>query len=240
MGIAHWDDVEPRDLRRGPMQLDRIRSRPRRGVEGGRRRPPEARPGRPLLTRPRRARRGGDLLRPRRLRALVAEREDVRGARRRHDRPPCRRGGPHADRRARRARRPCLRRADERHRVLPHACGRSSHGRDGEGRRGSSPVGPRGRCGRARAAGAEPASLEHRQPSPTSRASTGGRLRSREPPQARSGPGSTWVVVAGRRGGRACRIAIREDEEIFVVLDGSGDARSSCPTPQMRAAAGRP
>jgi uncharacterized cupin superfamily protein len=24
MGIAHWDDVEPRDLRRGPMQLDRI------------------------------------------------------------------------------------------------------------------------------------------------------------------------------------------------------------------------
>ena len=23
MGIAHWDDVEPRDLRRGPMQLDR-------------------------------------------------------------------------------------------------------------------------------------------------------------------------------------------------------------------------
>jgi uncharacterized cupin superfamily protein len=24
MGIAHWDEVEPRDLRRGPMQLDRI------------------------------------------------------------------------------------------------------------------------------------------------------------------------------------------------------------------------
>ena len=24
MGIAHWDDVEPLDLRRGPMQLDRI------------------------------------------------------------------------------------------------------------------------------------------------------------------------------------------------------------------------
>jgi uncharacterized cupin superfamily protein len=24
MGIAHWDDVEPRDLRRGPMQLERI------------------------------------------------------------------------------------------------------------------------------------------------------------------------------------------------------------------------
>jgi uncharacterized cupin superfamily protein len=24
MGLAHWDDVEPRDLRRGPMQLDRI------------------------------------------------------------------------------------------------------------------------------------------------------------------------------------------------------------------------
>ena len=32
MGIAHWDDVEPRDLRRGPMQLDRYRSRPRRGI----------------------------------------------------------------------------------------------------------------------------------------------------------------------------------------------------------------
>ena len=27
MGIAHWDDVEPRDLRRGPMQLDRYRPR---------------------------------------------------------------------------------------------------------------------------------------------------------------------------------------------------------------------
>ena len=49
MGIAHWDDVEPRDLRRGPMQLDRT-TRPRRGHEGGLS-PAEARPGRPLLPR---------------------------------------------------------------------------------------------------------------------------------------------------------------------------------------------
>ena len=100
MGIAHWDDVEPRDLRRGPMQLDRYDL----GSAAGSKKVGVAR----LKLDP-----GG---RSSPVHVELDEEEifyvlagtglswqsgkTYEVARRRHDRPPRRRGGPHADRRS--------------------------------------------------------------------------------------------------------------------------------------------
>ena len=99
-GLVHWDDVEPRDLRRGPMQLDRIDL----GHAAGTKRVGVAR----LRIDP-----GG---RSSPVHVELDEEEvfyvlagsglswqdgktyEVRAGR--HDRPPRRRGGSHADRRA--------------------------------------------------------------------------------------------------------------------------------------------
>ena len=94
---------EPR-REKGPMAGDWQRARQRRRREGHRRQPHPHR-SRPHLDSAALARpRGGDLLRARRLRPLVAGRGRLRGARRRHDRASRRPRGAHAARGAGRPR----------------------------------------------------------------------------------------------------------------------------------------
>ena len=111
MTVAHWDEVELASPREGRDGCVLAGARRRCRNAGRRRQPRPRRAGQALDTAPLARRVGGALLRPRRLRARLAERRGARGAAARLRHPARRRDGPHVRRRARRPRVPRLRHA---------------------------------------------------------------------------------------------------------------------------------
>ena len=143
---VNWDDVPVRQVAVGPIEgawrdlgtaagtrrlgLRRVADRARQALDAG----------------AHAQRRGGSVLRPRRLRAQLAGRRDLRGRRRRLPRAPHRGAGPHPRRRPRRPRRARLQRAHRVGGLLPAA----RQGRRGSAAAGSRPATRRTRSPRRR------------------------------------------------------------------------------------------